>query len=605
MAESPSGSLHHYFNWPDGIEIKNSASGIAPGIDVRGEGGMVIAPPSVRGDGEYRWLNDNPIADAPQWLIDLTAAASRSSGKSAGDSVAEPSQLKIAKAFKHLEFKSLGEGIESPLLDFALIKAECGWLREAYDSGGKAFNEPQWHLTTLCAVFLKNGHELAHQFGNRHPGYIPELTEQKWEHKKRERADKNLGWPSCEAIQDAGSGHCHSCPHFAAGKSPLNLALQLVPGMEGVTRADFRAYLPDHSYIFTPTGAFWSMAGVNACLRPTPVIGKDGKPVLITRGEKKDQPKIEAATVWLDRNQPVHHLTWAPGHPMLIENQLVIDGGWIERNGVTTFNLYRPPTLKHGDPSKAGPWLELVHKVYPEDAERLITKLAHRVQRPQEKINHAVVLGGAPGIGKDTILEPVKRAVGAWNFKETSPQQILGRFNGFLQSVIMRISEVRDLGEFNRYQFYEHTKAYFAAPPDVLRVDEKNIPEHDVMNCTFAILTTNRLTDGIFLPPDDRRHDVMWSELTKDDFTESYWIGIWDWYNDRRRQPRCGLSRHTRHLGVQSESTAAQDSGILDHRRRQPRARGGRAAGPARQARQPRCGYPRSDHQGGGRHEAC
>ena len=153
------------------------------------------------------------------------------------------------------------------------------------------------------------------------------------------------------------------------------------------------------------------------------------------------------------------------------------------------------------------------------------------MQRPQEKINHAVLLGGTPGIGKDTILEPVKRAVGAWNFKETSPQQILGRFNGFLQSVIMRISEVRDLGEFNRYQFYEHMKPYLAAPPDVLRVDEKNIPEHDVMNCTFAILTSNYLINGIFLPPDDRRHDVMWSELTKDDFEEGYWNRIWGWYD--------------------------------------------------------------------------
>ena len=41
---------------------------------------------------------------------------------------------------------------------------------------------------------------------------------------------------------------------------------QTTPETEGVTRADFRAYLPDHSYIFTPTGTFWSMAGVKACL---------------------------------------------------------------------------------------------------------------------------------------------------------------------------------------------------------------------------------------------------------------------------------------------------------------------------------------------------
>ena len=47
MAMSPSGSVHYYFLWT-GIIIKNSASRVAPGVDVRGEGGMVIAPPSVR-----------------------------------------------------------------------------------------------------------------------------------------------------------------------------------------------------------------------------------------------------------------------------------------------------------------------------------------------------------------------------------------------------------------------------------------------------------------------------------------------------------------------------------------------------------------------------
>jgi hypothetical protein len=70
MAESPSGSIHRYFNYPEDREIRNTVSGVAPGIDVRGEGGMVIAPPSVRGDGSYVWLNDLPVADAPEWLIE-------------------------------------------------------------------------------------------------------------------------------------------------------------------------------------------------------------------------------------------------------------------------------------------------------------------------------------------------------------------------------------------------------------------------------------------------------------------------------------------------------------------------------------------------------
>jgi hypothetical protein len=74
MAISPSGSVHRYFKHP-GFKIKNSASAIAPGVDVRGDGGMVMAPPSVKpGKGAYRWLNDLPIAEAPQWLLDRIAA---------------------------------------------------------------------------------------------------------------------------------------------------------------------------------------------------------------------------------------------------------------------------------------------------------------------------------------------------------------------------------------------------------------------------------------------------------------------------------------------------------------------------------------------------
>ena len=81
MAISPSGSLHYYFKWPKkrGLIICNSASKIAPGVDVRGEGGMVLAPPSIKpGVGTYRWLNwGTPGAYAPQWLLDLVVRKPR------------------------------------------------------------------------------------------------------------------------------------------------------------------------------------------------------------------------------------------------------------------------------------------------------------------------------------------------------------------------------------------------------------------------------------------------------------------------------------------------------------------------------------------------
>jgi hypothetical protein len=159
----------------------------------------------------------------------------------------------------------------------------------------------------------------------------------------------------------------------------------------GVAIDDFVAYMPSHVYIFTPCREIWPAASVNARL-----------------GKVKGERGMVPASTWLDQNKPVEQMTWAPGYPALIKDRLVVDGGWIERKDVTCFNHYRPPRIQLGDATKAGPWLEHIRKIYPDDADHIIAWLAHRVQRPGEKINHALALGGAQGIGKDTLLEPVR-----------------------------------------------------------------------------------------------------------------------------------------------------------------------------------------------------
>ena len=103
-AESPTGSLHFYFKWPEHGTIKNSASRIAPGIDVRAEAGMVLAPPSVRpGVGTYRWINDAPIADAPDWLIAL-ATAPKTNGAGNGADHASPPRATREEIIAALKF---------------------------------------------------------------------------------------------------------------------------------------------------------------------------------------------------------------------------------------------------------------------------------------------------------------------------------------------------------------------------------------------------------------------------------------------------------------------------------------------------------------------
>jgi TusA-related sulfurtransferase len=284
--------------------------------------------------------------------------------------------------------------------------------------------------------------------------------------------------------------------------------------------------MPKHLYIFAPTGEMWPAASINARLPKIPVVKKNGVQAVDSNGK----PRSMSPSVWLDRHRAVEQMTWAPGEPQTIVGRLVSDGGWIEREGVATFNLYRPPVVRPGNAANAGRWVGLVQLIYPDNATHIIAFLAHRIQRPAEKINHALVLTGPPGIGKDTLLEPLKLGVGPWNFREVSPTDITSPYNDFMRSVVLRVSEARDLGDINRYAFYESTKTIMAAPPDVTRVNGKYIPQHYVVNVTGVILTTNYPQDGLYLPPDDRRHYVAGTEVTKDDFEEGFWPAIWAWY---------------------------------------------------------------------------
>jgi hypothetical protein len=303
---------------------------------------------------------------------------------------------------------------------------------------------------------------------------------------------------------------------LASFVEPKLRAVKTEKQSEGICLEDFRAYMPMHNYIHIPSREVWPASSVNAKVT---AIDAEGKPM--------------RANAWLDVNRSVEQMTWIPGEPMLIKDRIVSEGGWIEHSGVTCFNLYRAPSQKRYQSSgDAIEWLAHVAKVYPADTDHIIKWLAHRVQRPQEKINHALVLGGLQGIGKDTILQPVKYAIGPWNFAEISPTHLLGRFNGFVKSVILRINEARDLGELDRFKFYDHLKAYTAAPPDVLRCDEKHLREYSVFNVCGVVITTNHKSDGIYLPADDRRHYVAWSDLSKEDFKPDYWIKLYRWYEN-------------------------------------------------------------------------
>ncbi len=71
VATTPSGGKHLYFTALPDRPIRNSASKLAPGVDIRGQGGYVVAPPSPG----YVWTHRTVPVPFPGWLADLIEQA--------------------------------------------------------------------------------------------------------------------------------------------------------------------------------------------------------------------------------------------------------------------------------------------------------------------------------------------------------------------------------------------------------------------------------------------------------------------------------------------------------------------------------------------------
>lgn len=53
-------------------EVRNSAASLANGVDVRGDGGYIVAPPSVHiSGGSYSWANSAEIEPLPAWVLSV------------------------------------------------------------------------------------------------------------------------------------------------------------------------------------------------------------------------------------------------------------------------------------------------------------------------------------------------------------------------------------------------------------------------------------------------------------------------------------------------------------------------------------------------------
>ncbi len=278
----------------------------------------------------------------------------------------------------------------------------------------------------------------------------------------------------------------------------------------------------------------------------TPMV-EAGVNALLPRVRIGEGEYISAAE-WIRRKKLVTSITWAPGRDAILPGEAWTGNGPIYMDGLSSLNTYlpsqhTPPNLDTADLDdirrKARPWIKHVMRVFRDHWAYIIDVLAFKVQSPGVKVNQCIVFDGVPRIGKDSILIPMIYAVGAHNCDSISPSQLVGRFNKFERSVLCVINETSDSGELNKYKFYEHTKAMFAAPPETRRIDEKNLGEYHIPNVALYVITTNSAKGSLHIPVSDGRYYVASSSIASREEIDhdGYFEKLYRWlYEDGGRE---------------------------------------------------------------------
>lgn len=261
--------------------------------------------------------------------------------------------------------------------------------------------------------------------------------------------------------------------------------------------------------------------------------------------------RIEAATSFDENRQgkgakSLVGITYAAGASVLVA-----------REGQVYGNRWRDarPTPVAGDPAL---WLAHVERMVPERFERehLLNALAHKVQFPGHKINHAILLGGNHGSGKDTLFAPFFWAIGGpskHNCSLVKNEELTSQWGYALECEVMEIAELRQAEAKDRRALENTLKPIIAAPPELLMVNRKGLHPYMALNRVFVIAFSNERV-AISIPSEDRRWFVLWADAPK--LPEAQAVSLWNWYERRGGFAAVAHYLHTRDVSAWNPNAA-------------------------------------------------
>lgn len=207
-----------------------------------------------------------------------------------------------------------------------------------------------------------------------------------------------------------------------------------------------------------------------------------------------------------------------------------------EQDGMVFANAWHRDSEEYGIEGDATPWLAHFLKLgWGKHRKHLLQWMAYTIRHPENKINHGILLGSGEGCGKDWLLYPLIKAMGA-NHTTISGEEMLGRFNDhLLDTKHLHVNELEPGNDQDAAMIATRLKPLCAAPPFTLRAEPKGAKKLTIRNIVSVSMTTNT-KKSLKLNGKSRRLYAVWSDVDvlgadKQKWRE-YWRDMWPWMEE-------------------------------------------------------------------------
>ncbi|MBU2358130.1 MAG: bifunctional DNA primase/polymerase, partial [Alphaproteobacteria bacterium] len=505
METTGRGGCHMLFRLPEGVTVYNSAHSLAPGVDIRGEGGQIVCAPSLHKSGNfYTWGEgfsplEVEIADAPAWLIEAAIEAGPAkSGKARKVPTAPATRRKLSRdQIDAVGFEAriacFGDGDDRDGFDGAIYSAACAWFGAAgWDADATDMIE-KLRAAILDAPCSDNRNEARYATDD----YLLRKVEQARDFIASHDADDD---DDNDARADAGSQPATAqtdtgTPDTDGADSPDQPDTGADAQQEDDAAGDQEPRVSGCETYTPPTRKIADPLYTAKLVKDGWVRGKTDKKLQ----ENTDSVRVEmraamrdmfalvimeggdARAVLRPQQGQACKLITKTGLADTFANRTVAYGNGEKRPGIlhpgnlfitdpnrpTYLGMQFEPDSRKANPALFNTWTGFIVRPRPGDwsllenhirdqiiagnesamvsAEYLYNwhrmRYAHLFQCPGEKIGNSLVYMGGEGVGKSKFADWIRQAIGSAALKIAQRKHLVGNFNAGLEGKIYVVSE--------------------------------------------------------------------------------------------------------------------------------------------------------------------